>query len=320
MSDVVRMYRQGEAEVLQLESEDAGAPGPGQVRLRQEAIGLNYVDTYFRNGTFPVRPLPAVIGVEAAGTVDAVGPGVTSVSPGERAGYYFAPGAYREVRLIAESQLIPLPDDIPSDVAASVLAKGLTAWARVRRVHPVGPGTLAVVTGATGGVGSLLASWASDLGAKVIAVAARPEQVATLNARGLGNVAVAGTGGLARLVAREARPVDIVYDLVGQAVFDDVASVLNEGGRLDLAGSASGEIDASLLRLKAPGVHVTRSSTGDHLAGREVLLGAADEVFGALRNGVFGMREVRRYPLADVVRAHRDVEARSAGPAPVLIP
>ncbi|MFD9734594.1 alcohol dehydrogenase catalytic domain-containing protein [Umezawaea sp. NPDC059074] len=316
MSDVVRMYRQGEAEVLKLESEDVGEPGPGQVRLRQEAVGLNFVDTYFRNGTFPVRPLPAVIGVEAVGTVDAVGPGVTQFSIGQRVGYYFSPGAYRAVRLVAEAQLVPVPDDVPADVAASVLAKGLTAWGRVRRVHPVGRGTLAVVTGATGGVGSLLASWASDLGAKVIAVVSRPEQVATLNALGLGHVAVAGTGDLARLVAREGRPVDVVFDQVGQAVFDDVAGVVTKGSTLDLVGSASGEIDPSRLA----GVRVTRSSTGEHLAGREVLLGAAEEVFGALRNGVFGVREVRGYPLADVVRAHRDVESRSAGPAPVLIP
>ncbi|MGI5502290.1 alcohol dehydrogenase catalytic domain-containing protein [Lentzea sp. CA-135723] len=320
MSDVVRLHQQGGPEVLRLESENVPEPGPGEVRLRQEAVGLNYVDTYFRDGTFPLRPLPAVIGVEAAGTVEAVGPGVTEFSPGQRAGYFFSPGAYRSVRLIAASQLVPVPDDVPSDVAASLLAKGLTAWARVRRVFPVHSGTLAVVTGATGGVGSLLAPWAQHLGAKVVALVARPEQVAAVTALGVEDVAVANTGDLFRLVSQAVQPVDVVYDQVGQAVFDDVAGVLTSGSTLDLLGNASGEIDVSRLRTQASGVRITRSSTGEHLPSRAALLGAAEELFDALREGVFGKREITRYALADVVRAHRDVESRSAGPAPVLIP
>lgn len=318
-ADVVRLYETGGPEVLRVETEDVAEPGHGQVRLRQEALGLNYVDTFFRDGTFPL-PVPRVIGVEAAGVVDAVGDGVTEFAVGDRAGYYFSPGAYREYRIIEASQLIPLPDDVAFGVAASILAKGLTAWARLRRVHPVGEGTLAVVTGASGGVGSLLAPWARRLGADVIAVVARPEAVAPLHALGVDDVAVAGTGELQKLVERVGRPVDVAYDQVGQAVIGELIGVLGQGSLLDLLGSASGDAGPSLDAALGAGIRIARSSTGEHLPTRQVLLHATDELFDALRTGVFGDRVPHSYPLEDVVQAHRDIEARAAGPAPILIP
>jgi len=320
MSGVVRLYAQGGPEVLRYESEEVGEPGPGQVRLRQEAIGVNFVDTYFRAGAFPLADLPAVIGVEGAGIVDAVGPGVTSVAVGDRAGYYFALGAYAEQRLIAADDLVPLPDDVSAGEAATLLAKGLTAWARVHRVHPVRAGEVVVVTGATGGVGYLIAAWAQHLGATVIAVVAAPEGREALRTLGLKQVVVAGTGELAAEVAAAGGKVDVLYDQVGQATFGEVTAVLGDGSLLDLLGAASGAPDVDAADLARRGVRVTQSPTSSHLPDRAAVLAAAAEVFDARRAGVFWHRPVRSYALSEAATAHRDVEARTAGPAVVLVP
>lgn len=219
MSAVVRLYEPGGPEALRYESETVGEPAAGQLRIRQEAIGVNYVDTYFRSGRFPLPVLPAVIGGEGAGVVDAVGEGVDSISVGDRIGYYFSPGAYAEIRLLAAAEAIPLPHDLGPTEAASLLAQGLTAWGRLFRVHAVRPGDVVLVTGATGGVGSLLATWAQHLGATVITPVASKDRVEAAEALGLQHVVVAGTGQLSEAMAEVGGKADVVYDLVGRATF-----------------------------------------------------------------------------------------------------
>lgn len=314
MSAVVRLYETGGPEVLKLESETVGEPGAGQLRLRHEAIGVNYVDTYFRSGQFPLPALPAVIGGEGAGVIEAVGPGVDSLSVGDRVGYYFSPGAYAETRLLSATDAIPLPADLGSTEAASLLANGLTAWGRLRRVHAVQPGEVVLVTGATGGVGSLLATWAQYLGATVITPVASESRIATAKALGLKHVVVAGTGQLKEGAA------DVFYDLVGRATFAESITALRDGGTLDLIGSASGppEVDADALAKR--GIRITRSSTGEHLPDRATLLSASQDLFQAWRAGAFGTRRIRTYPLSDAAQAHHDLEAGIPEAAAVLLP
>jgi NADPH:quinone reductase len=320
VSGVVRLYEHGGPEVLRYESETVGPPAAGQVRLRQDAIGVNFVDTYFRTGAFPLDGLPAVIGGEGAGVVDAVGPGVETVSVGDRVGYYFSPGAYAEVRLVTAAELIPLPDDVPARDAAALLAKGLTAWGRLRRVHPVQPGEAVLVTGATGGVGSLLAPWAQHLGAEVFALVAGPDRIGAAKALGLEHVVVAGTGELAAAVDARGAGVDVLYDTVGRATFAEAVSVLRDGATLDLLGAASGEPDLDAADLDRRRILVTRSAAGAHLPDRATLLAAGAELFQAWREGVFGTREIHTYPLAEAARAHHDLEARISGAGIVLLP
>lgn len=312
MSAVVRLYEPGGPDALRYESETVGEPAAGQLRIRQEAIGVNFVDTYFRSGRFPLSTRPAVIGGEGAGVVDAVGPDVESISVGDRIGYYFSLGAYAEARLLSAANAIPLPDDLGSTEAASLLAKGLTAWGRLFRVYPVQPGDVVLVTGATGGVGSLLATWAQHLGATVITPVASQSRVAAAQALGLQNVVVAGQ------VANVGK-VDVVYDLVGRATFAEVVSTLRDGGTIDLIGTASGDPDIDTAGLAERGIKVTRSSTGEHLPDRATLLTASADLFQAWRDGAFGKRLVRTYPLAQVAQAHRDLEAGIPEAAAVLL-
>ncbi|MGC4943661.1 zinc-binding dehydrogenase [Kribbella sp. DT2] len=306
MSLVVRLTAPDE---LQVADEQVAGPGPGQVRIVQEAIGVNFVDTYFRSGRFPLPAYPAVIGGEGVGVIDAVGNDVDLVV-GQRVGYYFSLGSYAQTRLLLAADAIPLPDDLPSVQAAALLAKGLTAWGRLR---PVKQGDVILVTGATGGVGSMLATWAQHLGATVITPVASEARAEAARALGLRNVVVAG-----RLAGQS--QVDVFYDLVGQATFKESIQLLKDGGTLDLIGSASGAPDLDEADLARRRITVTRSSTGDHLPDRATLLTAADELFAAWRAGVFGPRSIRTYPLAEVAQAHRDLEAGIPENAVVLLP
>ncbi len=320
MSAVVRLYEPGGPEALRYESETVGEPAAGQVRIRQEAIGVNYVDTYFRSGRFPLPVFPAVIGGEAAGVVDAAGEDVDSISVGDLIGYYFSPGAYAETRLLSAAEAIPLPHDIGATEAASLLAQGLTAWGRLFRVHAVRPGDVVLVTGATGGVGSLLATWAQHLGATVITPVASKDRVEAAEALGLQHVVVAGTGQLSEAMTEFGGKADVVYDLVGRATFAEVVSVLRDGGTLDLIGTASGDPDIDTAALTSRKIRITRSSTGEHLPDRATLLRASTDLFQAWRDGAFGKRLVRTYPLADAAQAHRDLEAGIPEAAAVLLP
>lgn len=317
MTTVVRVRQTGAPSVLVPETDSIAAPGAGQVRLRHHAIGVNFVDTMFRAGVYPM-PLPFIGGVEGAGEIVETGPGATDFANGDRVAYFFAPGAYAEERLIDTAPLVRLPDDIPSDVAAGLLTKGITAWLAVRELFPVTAGDVVLVQGATGGVGSLVTRWAKSLGATVVAVgssaklariADEADHVLASDAPDLaGRISAVAPGG-----------VDVVYEFVGKATFAASAAAIRDGGSIFTIGAASGAPDVDKAALALRGVQVTQASAAAMVKGA-MLQQAAAEVFGIWQQGVFGDIELHRYPLAEAATAHADIAARRIGPNPILIP
>jgi NADPH2:quinone reductase len=317
MSEVIRMHQTGGPSVLVAEQETIGAPAAGQVKIRHHAVGINFIDTMFRSGAFGIA-LPFVNGVEGAGEVIALGPDVENFVIGDRVGYFFAPGAYASERLIDVLPLVKLPTDLPSEIAASLLTKGATAWLAVRKLHPVKPGDIILVQGATGGVGSLVARWAKKLGATVIAVGSGkklqrlqgiadhlvPSESATLS-KNIRNVAPDG--------------VDIVYDLIGGATFDATLAAVRDGGDIFTIGAASGAPVLDREQIAKRGINVSHASAAATIKG-DLLQTAATAVFDGWRDGTFGEIELDRYPLREVARAHQAIIDRLIGPNPVLIP
>ncbi len=318
----VRIYQHGAPEVMQYETLSATTltPAAGQVRLRQDAAGLNFVDTLLRDGSFGSK-LPFSMGVEGAGVIEEVGPGVTGFAAGDRAAYFFSFGAYASVRLIEADSLVKLPQDMPTETAAALMAKGLTAWMLLKRVHALTPGETILVHGAAGGVGSLLTRWAKSLGANVIATVGSAAKAELVRSHGIEHVLDAGAADLAEQV-RAIAPfgVDVVYELVGQATFGQSIRALRNGGHLVHVGNASGnpqDYDASLA---SRGIRYSKPSTGQYVNSRASLDESSADLFANWRAGVLGDVTPVRYPMADVVRAHHDLAARRiAGPA-ILVP
>jgi len=317
MTTVIRMYETGGPSVLVAEDETVGHPGANQVRLRHDAIGVNFIDTMFRSGAFGAT-LPFVTGVEGAGIVTENGPGARQFDVGDRVAYFFAPGAYAAERLVDEAALIKLPDDVPTDIAAGFLTKGLTAWLAVRHLHKVKPGDKVLVQGATGGVGSLVTRWAKALGATVIAVG---------SAAKLGGIASEVDHALAsdesdlglRIRAVAPQGVDIVYEFVGKGTFAASVKAVRDRGEIFTIGAASGAPEIDQTELKARSIAVAQASAAAMLKG--ALLGqASKELFDRWREGIFGDIAPHRYRLLDAALAHRDIADRTIGPSPILVP
>jgi NADPH2:quinone reductase len=309
---VVYMQAPGPPSVLVYGQEKVGAPGPGQVRVRQAAVGVNFVDTYFRNGSFKVASFPFVPGVEAAGTIEAVGPGVTGFRVGDRVAYHFVVGAYAEVRLMPINGLVHLPAGITLTQAAAVTTKGLMAWALLRRIYPVQDGTVVLVHAAGGGVGSLTARWARALGAMVIGTVGTAAKLPVVQPHLDYAIATDQEDFAARVLEiTGGQGVDVVYDGVGQATFAASAPVVKPGGTLVLYGSSSGRPQPL-----APAVLAQRQLTvvspvlGTYLSTQATLEQAAAEVYAALQQGWFGELTTQPYPLAEAAQAHADLEAR----------
>jgi NADPH2:quinone reductase len=307
--------------VLQYEEVQVGEPGARQVRLRQEAIGVNFVDTMFRDGTIQV-PLPFAVGVEGAGIIEAVGPDVSGLKAGDRVAYWFSFGAYADVRLVDAEALVKLPAGVSTEQAAAVFAKGLTAWALVKRVHVVKPGDTVLVHAAAGGVGSLTASWAQALGAKVIATVGSPEKAELVRERGIAQVLDANDPELAAKVKalNGGKGVDVVYELVGAATFEQSVAALRDGGDLVHLGNASGspKVDAAVLAARS--IRHVQPVTGQVVNDRSTLEIASKDVLSALVEGVFGTLRITRYPLSQASRAHEDIAARRIAGSVVLTP
>jgi len=323
MKHEVRIYQTGLPSVMQYEAvtQAIAEPGPGQVHLRHEAIGLNFVDTLFRNGAFAV-PLPFAMGVEGAGTVLKTGAGVEHVQPGDRVAYFFSPGAYADERLIDAGQLVKLPEDVSTKAAAAILTKGLTAWMMLFGAHQVQRGETVLVHAAAGGVGAMVSRWAQALGAKVIATVGSLSKAALVRAVGIEHVLDANAPQLAEQVRTltSGRGVDVVYELVGKATFAKSVAALRDGGKLIHIGNASGNPDIDRNALAARGIRYQHATTSQFAGDRAGLEAGARSVFAALKDGVFGNIVPATYPLADVAQAHADLEARRiAGPA-ILIP
>ena len=320
----IRIARHGGPEVLEWADMALRVPGPGEVRLRQTAVGLNFIDTYQRSGLYPV-PLPSGMGGEAAGVVEAVGDGVDAFRPGDRAAYAGGPpGAYAEARIMPAERLVKLPRGIGDKAAAALMLKGLTAHYLLRRTFPVKRGDVLLVHAAAGGVGSVLVPWARHLGATVIGTAGSPEKVALARALGCEHAIDYRRQDFVAEVRRitEGRGVDVVYDSVGKDTFLPSLDCLRPLGMMINFGNASGKAPAiePLLLSQKGSLFLARPNLKDYVARREDLLNGAKALFHVIRTGVVKASVGQTYPLRDAAQAHRDLEARKTTGSTLLLP
>ncbi|WP_046111918.1 quinone oxidoreductase family protein [Aquincola tertiaricarbonis] len=314
----IRFHAYGGPDVLQVEDDaPVGEPGAGQVRLRHSAIGVNFIDTLFRQGAFPV-PLPSVPGVEGVGVIEALGPGVPSLRVGQRVAYYLAPGSDTQVRLIDASALVQVPDDLDDARVASVLTKGLTAWAGLHGYHALAAGQTVLMQGASSAVGGLLARWAKALGARVIGTAGSMAKRQALEGA-IDHVLASDAPDLgAQVRALVPDGVDVVYELVGRATFEATMAAVKDGGTIVSIGAASGAPVVDAQAMSRRGVRLVGGPMAPHLAGR--LPEATAAVFQAWRSGVLGEVPYTRWPLRQAAAAHEALRDRSKQGALVLVP
>lgn len=316
MANVVRMYQTGGPEVLRYEHTEVGEPGPGQVRIRHVAVGLNYADTYFRNGTYPV-PLPSGMGVEAAGVVVSVGAGVTNVAPGDRVtytGFVNTLGAYSTERLVPAAPLIRLPDSIAFETAAAMTMRGLTSAYLMRRIHPFQSGDTILLHAAAGGVGLIVSQWAKLLGLTVIGTVSTEAKAELARAHGCDHIIYYTREDVAKRVREltDGVGVSVVFDSVGKTTFMGSLDSLRRRGTMVCVGTASGAVppfDPALLAMKGS-LFLTRPALADYIADPAEKQALADEVFGHVAAGRIHIGINQRYALEDAVQAHQDLEAR----------
>ena len=327
LTHAIRFSAHGGPEVLRWETVELPDPGPGELRIRHQAIGVNFIDTYHRTGLYPVA-LPSGLGQEGAGVVEAVGPGVTEFRPGDRVAYCggaLSPvGAYSEVRNFPAERAVRLPDDISFETAAAVMLKGLTAQFLVRRTHRVQPGDTVLIHAAAGGVGLLLVQWAKQLGATVIATAGNDEKAELVRAHGADHVIVYTRENFTERTRAltNGRGVDVVYDSVGRATFLGSLDSLRPLGLMVSFGNASGKVepfDIGLLAQKGS-LFLTRPTLFTYIARREDLLAMAEELFAAIRQGWLDVKIGQRFPLSQAAEAHRALESRRTIGATLLLP
>jgi NADPH2:quinone reductase len=323
MTKAIRIHANGGPEVMHLEDVPTPEPGPGEALVHHAAVGLNYIDVYFRTGLYKSN-LPAIIGMEAAGTVTAIGAGVATVAPGDRVAYASAPiGAYATDRVIAADRLVKLPDGIDFNTGAAMMLQGMTAQYLLRRTHRVQPGETILVHAAAGGVGLILCQWAKHLGATVIGVVSTPAKAELARAHGAAHVVV----GHANLPAEVKRitggaMVPVVYDSVGKDTFMASLDSLAPLGLMASYGNASGPVgavDVGLLGAKGS-LFLTRPSLATYTAKRSDLESGTAELFQVVLDGVVSIRVNQTFPLADAAEAHRALEARRTTGSTVLIP
>jgi len=320
----IRIERVGGPEVLAWEEIGTAEPGPGQARIRHAAIGLNYIDIYHRSGVYPL-PLPAVPGLEAAGTVITVGPGVTRVRPGDRVAYAGGPpGAYAEERVMGEDRLIVLPSGVDAEQAASVMFSGLTAQFLLRQVYPVKAGDVVLIHAAAGKVGLLLCQWAKQLGATVIGTVGNDAKAELAKQNGCDFPIVYTREKVSERVAliTDGAKVNVVYDSVGRDTFVDSLDSLRPKGMLVSFGVASGEtppLDLRLLLSKGS-LFVTRPSFGHYMGEPESYRAAASELLALVQAGALKIITNHRFPLRNAATAHRTMEGRQTTGACLLMP
>jgi len=322
MAHAIRIHRNGGPEVLVWEEIPVPAPGPGEARVRQRAVGVNFIDVYQRTGLYPVT-LPAVLGQEGAGVVEAVGPGETDVAVGDRVAYGGIPGAYAEVRTVPAERLVKLPDGIDDELAAAIMLKGMTAEFLLRRSHRVSSGETIVFHAAAGGVGQIACQWAKALGATVIGTVGSAAKVDVARRHGCDHVVLTTEDVAARVRSLTGGTgADVVYDSVGRDTFEASLDSLRPRGLLVSYGNASGPVPpfAPLLLTTKGSLFLTRPSLVHYIATRAELLASAGAVFEAVLAGKIRVAIGQRYPLAEASRAHADLEGRRTTGPSVLSP
>ena len=325
MATAVRFHETGGPEVLRCETVEVGQPGPGQVRLRHEAVGLNFADTYFRSGLYPV-PRPAGMGVEAAGIVEAVGPDVANVAVGDRVtytGFINTLGAYSTERLIPAAPLIKLPDAIACETAAAMTMRGLTSAYLLRRIYPFAKGNTILLHAAAGGVGLIVSQWAKLLGLTVIGTVSSETKADIARAHGCDHVINYAHEDVAKRVREltDGVGVNVVFDSVGKSTFEASLDSLKRRGLMVCVGTASGPIppfNPQLLAQKGS-LYMTRPALADYIADPAEKAELAGELFDHVAAGRIQIEINQRYALEDAVQAHRDLEARKTTGSSVFV-
>jgi len=325
MAKAVRLYEAGGPEVLRYEDVEVGRPGPGQVRLRHVAVGLNYADTYFRNGTYPV-PMPSGIGVEAAGVVQELGEGVTRLAVGDRVtytGFIDTLGAYSTERLISAAPLIRLPETIAFETAAAMTMRGLTSAYLMRRIYPFKQGDTLLLHAAAGGVGLIVAQWARLLGITVIGTVSTDAKAEIARSHGCEHIINYSHEDVARRVREitDGVGVNVVFDSVGKTTFMASLDSLKRRGLMVCVGTASGPVppfDPQLLAVKGS-LYLTRPALADYIADPAEKPQLADEVFAHVAAGRIRIEINQHYALQDALKAHRDLESRKTTGSSIFV-
>jgi NADPH2:quinone reductase len=321
MPHAIRVHETGGPEVLKWEEVEVGDPGPGEVRLRQEAAGLNFIDVYYRTGLYELQA-PFTPGVEGAGVIEAIGPDVTNVNVGDRVAYGGPIGGYAEVRLIAADRVVKLPDAISSEQAAAMMLQGLTAHMLLRKVYSVKAGDTILIHAAAGGVGLIACQWAKALGATVIGTVGSDEKAELVRAHGCDHPIVYTRQDFVAEVERitDGRKVPVVYDGVGRDTFMKSLDCLARRGMMVSFGNASGPVDPipPLLLARKGSLFLTRPGVYDYVAAREELETAASELFEVVSSGKVKVEVKQRFALKDAAEAHRALEARKTKGSTVL--
>lgn len=323
--NAIRIHRNGGPEELRYEAVEVGRPASGQARVRHTAIGLNFIDIHHRTGRYPSAHFPLTLGMEAAGVVEEVGPGVGEVRVGDRVAYAAeTPGTDTEVRVMPVGRLVKLPDWLDDETAAAVMLKGLTVQYLLRGAYPVRAGETILIHAAAGGVGLLMCQWARHLGARVIGTVSTPAKAELAKAHGCDHPIVATEEDVVARVREltDGAGLPVVYDSVGASTFEQSLSCVRRRGLLVTFGTASGPIPPfDLFRLNRLGsLYVTSAGLADYLHDRPELLERARELFEVVRTGAVRVTINQRYPLAETARAHRDLEARRTVGSSLLLP
>ena len=325
MAGAIRIHETGDADVLRYEMVEVGDPGPGEVRLTQSAIGLNFIDVYFRTGLYPAPGLPFTPGLEGAGVVDAVGEGVGDLKAGDRVAYAAPPiGAYADQRLMPADRLVKIPDGVSDEQAAAMMLKGLTAQYLLRRTFRVEPGQTILFHAAAGGVGLIACQWAKSLGVNVIGTVGSDAKAELAKAHGCAHTIRYDQEDLVARVKEitDGKGVPVVYDSVGQSTFERSLDCLAPLGMLVSFGQSSGKIPAfDLGILSAKGsLFVTRPTLMTYTAARDDLVASANELFEVVRSGAVKIEVNQRFPLKEAAAAHKALEGRQTTGSTLLMP
>jgi NADPH2:quinone reductase len=325
MPHAIRIHEYGGPETLRWDEIEIGKPGAGQVRLKQTAVGLNYIDTYHRTGLYKLPELPASIGSEGAGIVEEVGSGVTDLKAGDRVCYAGAPvGSYAEARLYPADRLIKIPDGIDDKIAAAMMLQGMTAQYLLKRVYACKKGDIVVMHAAAGGVGSIFCQWANALGVTVIGTVGSQAKAELAKKNGCKHVLVLGEGDWVARVKEISggKGVPVIYDSIGKDTFFQSLDCLQLRGLMVTFGNASGPVsgvDLGILATKGS-LYLTRPTLVHYIATRQELLETAGDLFDAVKRGMVTIQVNQTFPLRDAAEAHRALEGRKTTGSTVLLP
>jgi NADPH2:quinone reductase len=325
MSKAIQIHETGGPDVLRWEDVEVGDPGTDEIRIRHTAVGLNFIDVYFRTGVYPAASFPFTPGLEGAGIVEALGAGVAEVSVGDRVAYAAPPaGSYAEVRLMPASKVVRVPDGVDDRTAAAMMLKGMTAQYLLRSTYRVQPGDVILFHAAAGGVGTIACQWAKHLGATVIGTVGSEQKAELARAHGCDHPIVYTREDFVERVKdiTGGEGVAVVYDSVGKDTFLKSLDCIRPMGMMVSFGQSSGNVEPlDVLTLSAKGsLFLTRPTLMTYTARREDLVASADELFEVVANGAVRIDVNQTYPLAQAASAHRDLEARKTTGSTVLIP